>query len=533
MNLKPNHFDFWIENNLNVLLKGKHGVGKTAMVVDAFERKNLKYKYFSASTMDPWVDFIGVPKEKTDEGGNSYLDLVRPREFQDDEVEAIFMDEFSRAHKKVRNAVMELIQFKSINGRKFKNLKIVWAAINPDDDDDFNYDVDALDPAQEDRFHVQVEVPYKPDIAWFRKEFGNELANSAVSWWNELPPKVQNHVTPRRLEYALTVYGAEGNLRHVLPGSSNVSKLLRVLSDGPVEEKLIALASRKKLVDASNFIKVENNYRDGLPYIVKSKKLRDFFVPLFGKEKLSNLMATEHEVYKLAVEQIQKKDKKFTEIAREIVTANQNKKLAKQLTKDLHHIINVVDMSELKVAPQSVVGNTASDNATFKRILKGLQARPSTTTAHRKELLSDLVGNLPGQGLKKQTALQAIQLIDAVAERSHSYTIASPETVGAMNNCIHAVCREDGIDWSEFVKQHGALISNFLQKMKDASREKKIYQPGRYGDSETKILDGMFANMATSPDVVVDIPPPPPMPPRPSDGCVRTPDGAITGDWNG
>ena len=129
MNLKPNNFDFWIENNLNVLLRGKHGVGKTAMVVDAFERNNLKYKYFSASTMGPWVDFIGVPKEKTDENGNSYLDLVRPQEFQDDEVEAIFMDEFSRAHKKVRNAVMELIQFKSINGRKFKNLKIVWAPL--------------------------------------------------------------------------------------------------------------------------------------------------------------------------------------------------------------------------------------------------------------------------------------------------------------------------------------------------------------------------------------------------------------------
>ena len=28
MNLKPNNFDFWIENNLNVLLRGKHGVGK-------------------------------------------------------------------------------------------------------------------------------------------------------------------------------------------------------------------------------------------------------------------------------------------------------------------------------------------------------------------------------------------------------------------------------------------------------------------------------------------------------------------------
>ena len=536
MNLKPNHFDFWIENNLNVLLKGKHGVGKTAMVVDAFERKNLKYKYFSASTMDPWVDFIGVPKEKTDESGNSYLDLVRPQEFQDDEVEAIFMDEFSRAHKKVRNAVMELIQFKSINGRKFKNLKIVWAAINPEDDDDFNYDVDALDPAQEDRFHVQVEVPYKPDIAWFRKEFGNELANSAVSWWNELPPKVQNHVTPRRLEYALTVYGAKGNLRHVLPGSSNVSKLMRVLSDGPIQEKLIALAARKELAKARDFIKVENNYRDGLPYIVKDKKLREFFVPLFGKEKLSNLMATETEVYKLAVEKIENKDKKFTEIAKEIVSANQNKKLTKRLTKDLHHIINVVDMSELKVTPQSAVGNTASDNATFKRILKGLMARSSTTTAHRKELMSDLIGNIPAKGLKKQTALQAVALIDSVAERSHSYTIASPETVGAMNNCIHAVCSEDKIGWDIFVKKYGGTITNFLQKMKDANREQKIYQPGRYGDSEMKVVDGLFANLVTPDGGLVEMPQPLPhtaIPTVPTDGCVRTPDGAITGDWNG
>ena len=497
MNLKPNHFDFWIENNLNVLLRGKHGVGKTAMVVDAFERKNLKYKYFSASTMDPWVDFIGVPKEQTDENGNSYLGLVRPQEFQDDEVEAIFMDEFSRAHKKVRNAVMELIQFKSINGRKFKNLKIVWAAINPDDDEDFNYDVDALDPAQEDRFHVQIDVPYKPDVIWFRDTFGTQLANSAVSWWNELPPKVQNHVTPRRLEYALKVYGAKGNLRHVLPNSSNVSKLMRVLSDGPVEEKLVALESRKKLVEARNFIRVENNYRDGLPYIVKSKKLREFFVPLFGKEKLSNLMATETEVYKLAVEQITKKDTKFTEIAKEIVTANQNKKLAKQLTKDLHHILNVTDMSELTTPPQKATGNSATDNVTFKQVIKGLSQRTVKTTAHRKDLMSDLVGNIPSHGLTKETALKAISMIDAVAERSHSYTIASPEIVGAINNCIHAVCGSK-MKWSDFIHEHGALIANFLQKMRDNNREKKIYQPGRYGDSELKIADEMFSNFATS-----------------------------------
>ena len=495
MNLRPNNFDFWIENNLNVLLRGKHGVGKTAMVVDAFERNNLKYKYFSASTMDPWVDFIGVPKEKTDENGNSYLDLVRPQEFQDDEVEAIFMDEFSRAHKKVRNAVMELIQFKSINGRKFKNLKIVWAAINPEDDEEFNYDVDALDPAQEDRFHVHIEVPYKPDITWFRENFGKQLANSAVSWWNELPSDVQSKVTPRRLEYALNLYKSKGNLRHVLPASCNVSKLMRVLVDGPIEDKLLSLVQRKKLVEARNFIKVENNYRDGLPYIIKNKKLLEFFTPLFGNEKISNLMATENGVYNLAVERVKNKDTKFTEIAKEIVTANQNKKLAKQLTKDLHHILNVVDMSELNTNPQSVMGNTSVTETEFRKIINSLMKQQMTTTAHRKEVVSSLISNIPSKDLSIESAIDTIELIDSISERSHSYTIATPEIVGAINHCIYTICKNEKLNWSTFIKRHGSIIANFLQKMKDSNREAKIYQPGRYGKKEKIIIDDLFASL--------------------------------------
>ena len=43
-------------------------------------------------------------------------------------------------------------------------------------------------------------------------------------------------------------------------------------------------------------------------------------------------MATETDVYKLAIDRIKSKDQKM-DIAKDIVTANQNKKLAKQLTK--------------------------------------------------------------------------------------------------------------------------------------------------------------------------------------------------------
>src|SRR5574339_183824 len=92
--------DFWIKNNYNVLFKGKHGVGKTTSVLEAFNKSGLKWMYFSASTMDPFCDFVGIPKEVKDENGNSYLDLIRPRQFQNDEVEALFFDEFNRAPKK-------------------------------------------------------------------------------------------------------------------------------------------------------------------------------------------------------------------------------------------------------------------------------------------------------------------------------------------------------------------------------------------------------------------------------------------------
>ena len=82
--LKDEKLDFWIKNNVNVLMTGRHGVGKTAVILQAFERAHLRYKYFSAATLDPWVDLVGVPKEVKNEDGTSYLDLVRPKEFQND-----------------------------------------------------------------------------------------------------------------------------------------------------------------------------------------------------------------------------------------------------------------------------------------------------------------------------------------------------------------------------------------------------------------------------------------------------------------
>lgn len=166
-------------NRQNVLLIGKHGVGKTAMIKKVFEDAGLilgeSYLYFSASTLDPWTDLIGVPKEIIDEDGDRVLDFVRPKALsKNSKIEAIFFDEYNRAPKKIRNAIMELIQFKSINGKKFPNLKVVWAAINPETEEEI-YDVEKLDPAQKDRFEIPLPIPYECDSDYFAK-------NMAKTW---------------------------------------------------------------------------------------------------------------------------------------------------------------------------------------------------------------------------------------------------------------------------------------------------------------------------------------------------------------
>jgi len=247
--------DFWFKHGRNVLFVGKHGCGKTASIKCCFERNGLihnkTYLYFSASTLDPWVDLVGVP-EKVEKDGKVFLELVRPKALASGEVEAIFFDEFNRAPKKVRNAVMELMQFKSINGMVFPNLKCVWAAINPEEED--TYDVEKIDPAQKDRFHIIQNIPYKPNKEWFITRYGEDTAISAIEWWNDLPDEEKNKISPRRLEYALNEFEIGGSLQDVLPSTSNVNKLVQALKNGPVEAKLTFLYEQKDNVKTKQFI---------------------------------------------------------------------------------------------------------------------------------------------------------------------------------------------------------------------------------------------------------------------------------------
>ena len=140
---------------------------------------------------------------------------------------------------------------------------------------------------------------------------------------------------------------------------------------------------------------------------------------MFDKEKISSLMATETTIYKFAVEKIEKGDETFSTIAKQIVQANQNKKLAKKLTKDLHHILVMVDMSEINTPPQPRHSTDVSDGEYTRVLNSGIFPLTGKTTNVRKEQLRIVTDNIPST-MSESNAVKTLQVIDGIAERSHS-----------------------------------------------------------------------------------------------------------------
>lgn len=233
----------------NVLLIGTHGVGKTMITKQIFDSLNYKMKYYSAATLDPWADLVGIPVPVDVKNGTVHKELQFIRPQLVDEAEVLFFDELNRAHPKVLNAVMEIIQFKSINGVKLPKLKMVWAAINPPGGE---YKVNDLDPALADRFQVHLEVLTDPSRPYLvaaardaKQDDPAEVVTQVLSWWSRLDPTQKKNITPRRLEYLCR------NARKGIPLSMFIPWGTKI----PVQQLEAALKGAKQIT-------YENLYRD-------------------------------------------------------------------------------------------------------------------------------------------------------------------------------------------------------------------------------------------------------------------------------
>lgn len=239
----------YAEHDLNVLLIGSHGIGKTIITKGIAEKLGLQFKYYSASTLDPFSELIGIPVPQE----NKTIEYYRPEELQN--AEFVFFDELNRAHPRTLNAVLEIIQFKSINGVPLKNLKIIWAAINPPGED---YQVEELDPVLVDRFHIHITMVPTIYVPYLETKMPTEIAVALRDWWTEdLSEEQRKIVTPRRIEYIGTLIGKNIPFRDAIPHGQtllpipNLEKKIRIARN---EEDDIIINKENILANPDKFL---------------------------------------------------------------------------------------------------------------------------------------------------------------------------------------------------------------------------------------------------------------------------------------
>lgn len=261
------------------------------------------------------------------------------------------------SHKKIRNAVMELMQFKTINGQPMgDDLQMIWAAVNPDDDEG-EYDVDRIDPAQEDRFHIQVDIPYKCSASYFERKYGEE-GKTAVKFWNKLEEPIRLLVSPRRLDYVMKVWAQGGDIRDALPVAANPSRLLQLIN-GEGYQDLDPLL--KDYDEAETFFRNENNYAMYISDVLKKRKYWQL-LDAMPDEKIVTLLTKQSRkvagpVKRHIQREFEKKSKDsiaiYRPILNEIIQANSNYPVM-NWAKDMIQIIDPDEVDSKKQAKTKV-----------------------------------------------------------------------------------------------------------------------------------------------------------------------------------
>ncbi len=154
------------------LLIGHFGVGKTDLMREIAEETNRRLVILILSQMEPG-DLIGLPAR-----GEDRTVFLKPDWWPDDENTILLLDEINRAHRSIRNAIMQLLIDRRIHNHILPDGVWISAAMNPPDDE---YDQAELitDPAFISRFFV-LEITPDPNewIEWAkRKKINSDVVN--------------------------------------------------------------------------------------------------------------------------------------------------------------------------------------------------------------------------------------------------------------------------------------------------------------------------------------------------------------------
>ena len=148
----------------NLMLAGKHGIGKSQILTSYFEGKGFKVVPLFLGQMSDPGDLIGLPDR---DNKTSTTQFLPPFWFPvDNQPVVLFLDELNRARPEILQSVMDLALNKTIAGRPLPKGSRIISAVNLGDE----YQLTDLDPALVSRFNIYEFRPSVTEwILWAQK----------------------------------------------------------------------------------------------------------------------------------------------------------------------------------------------------------------------------------------------------------------------------------------------------------------------------------------------------------------------------
>lgn len=182
MTINSEQLSFILDNTppeQNIMLVGKHGIGKSRILEDYFSSKNSKVVTLFLGQMSDPGDLIGLP-EKNEKTGKT--DFMLPYWFPiDGEPIVLFLDELNRARPEVLQTIMDLTLNRKLAGKTLPKGSRIISAVNNGNE----YQLTDLDPALVSRFNIYEFAPTVNDwLLWAEK---SNLDQRIINFISENP----------------------------------------------------------------------------------------------------------------------------------------------------------------------------------------------------------------------------------------------------------------------------------------------------------------------------------------------------------
>lgn len=159
----------------NVMLVGRHGIGKSHIIADHFRGRGMTVVPFFLGQMSDPGDLIGLLHKDEHTGRSEFLPpFWWPH---DNSPIVLFLDELNRARPEILQSVMELALNKTLAGKRLPEGSVIISAVNEGDE----YQLTDLDPALVSRFNLYEFAPTVEDwLLWAERQNVDDRITSFI-----------------------------------------------------------------------------------------------------------------------------------------------------------------------------------------------------------------------------------------------------------------------------------------------------------------------------------------------------------------